>query len=401
MLTRVQCRTPDADKPGVKPLSIDHLRALVLGAERRQQLRASQSLLALGVYAAFACVQHLEVVLGMIPAQASWPLTAWNLSGGVMFFLIIRSGLNLRLPRIRDVSLTVPQQLWAMTGIAWSYAITGPARGAVMLIMLLVVIYSAFRQDAGQARRLAGMAFVMLGGVMVWKAWTDPQAYDPRVEAMHLLFAGIVIATVSALAVRIGRLRQRLQEQRGELSEALERIRRLATHDELTGLKNRRAALERLAETLKERSVERPALSLALIDLDHFKRINDTQGHAAGDAVLRRFAQCGQEVLGEHQLLARWGGEEFLLMLPDMPATEALRVLARLRQAVQRCSFADVAPDMLISFSAGVSECRHRSDLEAAIDRADSAMYQAKQAGRDRSLLAADCAQPREAPVPA
>lgn len=364
------------------------LRHLLLGDDSNQQIRAWLSLLALGVYAVFAVVQHLEVVLGLIAEGQSWPLTAWNLTGGLGFYLVIRSGLNLRIAAGRNRALTLPQQLWAMAGIAWSYAITGPARGAVMLIMLLILIFGVFSLDARQARRLVAIGFLMLGAVMVWKAWTDPVFYDPRVEGVHLLFAGIVMAAVSTLAVRLGRLRERLEQQRSELAGAVDRIQRLATHDELTGLKNRRAALERMREELATRSADRPLLSLALIDLDHFKRINDTLGHAAGDAVLRRFAECSQEVLRGADTLARWGGEEFLLMLPATRAGDAMEAVARLRQRLQQGGFADIAPGLAVSFSAGVAECREASDLEAAIERADAAMYRAKQSGRDRALLA-------------
>ena len=159
---------------------------LLLGNNPRQRMRISQAMLVLAVYVVFAGVQHLEVLLGLIDASQSWVLTAWNLTGGICFYACIRSGLNLRLKTGR--SLAIPQSMWAMVGISWSYAITGPARGAVILIMILVVIFTMFELKPSKARAVAAVAFAMLASVMVWKALTDPTHYDPRVEGMHLLF---------------------------------------------------------------------------------------------------------------------------------------------------------------------------------------------------------------------
>jgi len=360
-------------------------------------MRVSQAMLVLAVYVVFAGVQHLEVFLGLIDASQSWALTAWNLTGGICFYACIRSGLNLRLKTGR--SLAIPQSMWAMIGITWSYAITGPARGAVILIMILVVLFTMFELTPSKARAVAGGAFVMIGTAMVWKALTDPTRYDPRVEGMHLLFSGIVLAASSALAVRIGKLRARLQEQRAELADALERIRALATRDDLTGLANRRAAIDRMRDELAVRGRLEPLMSLALMDIDQFKLINDGHGHAVGDAVLRRFGESAQREMRLGDMLARWGGEEFLLVMPATAPTQAMAAMERVRQALRRTSFDDVAPGLVVTFSAGVSECAGERDLEAAIARADAAMYEAKRAGRDRVVAGAKAPSPHSEPV--
>jgi len=362
-------------------------RRWLIGNDPRQQLRASQALLVLVVYVIFAGVQHVEVLLGMIDATASWRLTAFNLFGSTAFYLVIRSGLNRRLPR--DRGLTLPQSLWAMTSIAWSYAITGPARGAVILIMMLIILFGMFSLTATKLRLHALTGFTLLAVVMVWKAVTDPDRYDPRVEAMHLVFAGVVMGTVAVLAVRLGRMRERLEAQRAELKQALERIQALATRDDLTGLLNRRAVLERLQLELREQECTLPRLCVALIDLDHFKRINDNFGHAAGDQVLRGFAELARAELRGGDVIARWGGEEFLVMLPGAGIEQGCNGLARIRQRLHASPFDEIEPGLVITFSAGVALCNSEDDLEAAIERADTAMYLAKQAGRDRSLVSA------------
>jgi diguanylate cyclase (GGDEF)-like protein len=370
---------------------VDAAGGVAFGREPRQRTRAVHAALVLLMYAGFAVAQHVEVLIGLVAADDSWPLMLYSLAGALLFYGLVRSGLNLRIAPQRDPALTLPQSLWAVGAICWAYAISGPARGAIAMIMVPVLVFGVFSLTPLQARRLALLAFAALAGVMVWKGWSDPVRYDPPVEAMHLVFAAGVIASVSALAQRVGAMRSRLQQQKRELAEALARIQRLATRDELTGLTNRRAASERMREelALQARRRDQPhaqsaAFALVLIDIDHFKRVNDTLGHAAGDEVLRRFAAAAEGVLREGELLARWGGEEFMLLLPGTDAAGAELAAERLRERLARESFADLAHDLIVTFSAGVATCGDGDSLDETVARADRALYAAKHSGRDR-----------------
>lgn len=355
----------------------------------RQPLRVSQTLLALGIYVVCAVGQHLEVMLGLIDERASWWLTVWNLSGGVAFFVATWAGLNVRWNASRAFALA--QSTWAMTSVAWSYAITGPARGAILMLVALIMFFAMFTMKTHHTRRIALLAILMMGGVMLGKALTDPGRYDPRVEVIHFLFFVIVMVSCAMLSIRIGTLRAKLEKQGTELSAALARIQALATRDELTGLLNRRAALEVLHGQLGDRGRDRPRLTVALIDLDHFKRINDLHGHVAGDTVLRRFAEVAGAEVREGDALARWGGEEFLLMMPGATVEQGHRVLARIRDRLKAASMEDVAAGLVVTFSAGLATCDDEGGLEPAIEAADRALYAAKAAGRDRSVSASDC----------
>ena len=360
--------------------------AWLLGHEQGQRRRASQALMVLGVYAAYAMVQQVEVWLGLMDGADSLPVIAFFIGGGLAFYAVIRLDWNLRLAR--DRALTVPQAVWAMTAAVWSYAVTGPARGAILLVLMNVIVFCIFALRPQRVRQLCLAAFGMLLGVMAWKSLGSSTPYDPRVEGVHLAFAALTIASVSLLSDRIGRMRERLESQRAELAQALQRIQALATCDELTGLTNRRAAMERMQQELAVRKRMEPLMSVALIDLDHFKRINDTHGHAAGDAVLRRFADCARATVRVGDTMARWGGEEFLLVMPATSAADAMRAMERLREQLRQQRFDDIAAGLQLSFSAGVAECLGPGDLEAAIERADHAMYQAKHGGRDRAVAA-------------
>jgi diguanylate cyclase (GGDEF)-like protein len=124
-----------------------------------------------------------------------------------------------------------------------------------------------------------------------------------------------------------------------------------------------------------------------LIDLDHFKAVNDQHGHAVGDAVLRGFAQVLREGLRETDGAGRWGGEEFLLVLPHLPASAAAALVDRLRGAVSERLLDPTVPALRVSFSAGISECAGGELAQDAIARADDALYAAKNAGRGRTVV--------------
>lgn len=160
---------------------------------------------------------------------------------------------------------------------------------------------------------------------------------------------------------------------------------RLAFTDALTELPNRRYTETRFHELLDHARARARPLVLASLDLDHFKQCNDRFGHDAGDAVLTTFARTARSLLRPADLLGRWGGEEFVLALPDADETEAAAILQRLRDAVAGQAL-PLAPGYTIRFSAGtVRADQQPGDLAELLTRADAALYQAKQAGRNQT----------------
>ena len=359
---------------------------VVLGAPGRQRVRASQSLLALVVYALFAAPQYAGVSLGLMDAQEVVWLTVLYLTGSLLFYCFIRTGLNERFTS--DPSLTLPQTAFGMLICAGAYAITGSARGAAMTLIVMIMVFAMFALRPAQSRALALFAFALLLAVMLWKSRTDPARYPPAVEMIHAVAVGIVLACVAVLAGRMGAIRARLKSQRIDLERALERIGELATRDDLTGLTNRRhmTTLMHNEQACQRRGDSK--MTIALLDIDLFKRINDTCGHPAGDAVLKAFAESSRKVLRETDVLARWGGEEFLLLLPGTAPEQALRSVERLRESLAQISFDAIHPGLKVTFSAGLSACEDECSIEACIERADQAMYRAKTQGRDCSVLA-------------
>ena len=163
-------------------------------------------------------------------------------------------------------------------------------------------------------------------------------------------------------------------------------LRVLADTDELTGLANRRAWLGRFDEVLALAASAERATAVLMIDIDHFKQVNDRHGHAVGDALLRHVAQVLGGALRDGDLLGRWGGEEFLALLPGSGRDEALAVAERMRQAVlARPLPTEEAGDGLpVQVSIGVASALGGAASRGMIEQADAALYRAKSAGRNR-----------------
>ena len=181
------------------------------------------------------------------------------------------------------------------------------------------------------------------------------------------------------VAQRILAFAKQVNAQKAALEAMNTQLQRLATTDELTGLANRRYFREQLSRHLTQDYGT--DVSLLLLDLDHFKRVNDQLGHLAGDEVLRQFARLLRNTAEEGEIMARYGGEEFAVLLPGINADEAMRVGERIRRAVEQYRWDDLS----ITVSVGVACQRVGETMEEdLVGRADGALYTAKDLGRNR-----------------
>jgi diguanylate cyclase (GGDEF)-like protein len=240
------------------------------------------------------------------------------------------------------------------------------------------------RMDPFMRRMLAIGIVVVAGSVgasMGLTAWlttdmdAESRAYGLLISAIIPgLVAPVAVSTIAWMAVRNHRL--------------LLEVDRLANHDELTGLLNRRAFLSRGGAWLAERAEGRTVVALA--DLDHFKRVNDQLGHAAGDAALRHVAMRLRETAPEGSLLARLGGEEFVLLCDWAGLSETQAAMERVRDgiAASPCPVAD-GVDVAVTVSIGIAIATPGDSMDALLRRADAAMYAAKHGGRNQTRVAA------------
>ena len=190
-------------------------------------------------------------------------------------------------------------------------------------------------------------------------------------------------------------LERKVEERTAELGQAMAELDRLARHDVLTGLSNRLAANERLHTEFVGMKRSHSAYAVLMLDIDFFKRVNDTHGHAVGDQVLQKVAQTMKKTLRESDFAARFGGEEFLALLPATNMAAALQVAEKLRQAVE-ASPDPVAGRMTVSIGLALANPEQANE-DAAVRAADDALYRAKREGRNQIQIAPESLEPVEA----
>ncbi|MDP1659128.1 MAG: GGDEF domain-containing protein [Methylotenera sp.] len=174
------------------------------------------------------------------------------------------------------------------------------------------------------------------------------------------------------------------EKQINELTTKLDYISEVAHEDFLTGALNRRGMDEAIDREFSRADRHNTSLSLAMLDIDHFKKINDTMGHSTGDVALAHLAKVVKGVLRSTDVLARYGGEEFVILLPGSKQADAVNVITGVQRDLTKNFFMHNSERVLITFSAGVSERITGESIDAVLPRADAALYLAKQTGRNR-----------------
>lgn len=308
--------------------------------------------------------------------MAAVAVTALAVSGHACFYFLIRRSRELN---ISPAQLSAYQGRFAILVTCLGYTMLGSVRGATLMVLLVILVFCAFTLEAKKTQSLSLFSVALLGLAMLYMWLSDPASFKLRTELIHFILVATMVIVVSVLTGRMNELRRTLHRQKSELAVALTRIQDLAIRDELTGLPNRRHII-----TLLESEIPHRPLCLALLDLDRFKGINDTYGHAAGDEVLRRLAAGAQSLLRPTDVLARWGGEEFLLLLPQTTLPQAHTLLDSFRTHAEGWAIAYGATNLQITFSAGLVELGCREHYRHAIERADALLYQAKSEGRNR-----------------
>lgn len=357
---------------------------LLLGTEPKQRLRLARSLGAAGVFVVCLMVEFAAVSLGMADKLQALAMSAFILIGLTGFYITLRTGWSLRWS---DPALTMPQMVFAMVSLTLAYGINPPVRGMMTMIMALVLVFGAFTLPPRRCSQLGWLSVVALAVVMLQSAIRAPALFAPRIEVFHFFLSALVLPVIGSLAGELSKLRAQQQAQKAELRIALEKVRQLATRDELTGLPNRRQILELLAHEERRALRQDAPLCSCMIDIDHFKQVNDTLGHQAGDEALQRFSTILSSALRAGDVLARWGGEEFMLLLPGTPIEEATKVLERLRKRCADPAQWVASPQLKVTFSAGLSAHISGESTQLAIARADAALYQAKKLGRNRVVV--------------
>jgi diguanylate cyclase (GGDEF)-like protein len=301
----------------------------------------------------------------------------------VLFYAIFRSGLNLR---FRDPSLTMPQILSSTLVILYALSQSKEGHGILALIYMMSFLFGVFRLSTRELLTLTALvafSYALIIGVQWYPdARTDPGAFNRM--ALNWIVLTAVLAFFSVMGGYISKLRKDLAGSKVRLEEALQRIEHLVSTDELTGVHNRRSLVDFLDRQKSRADRFGSTFSVLMVDIDHFKRINDALGHHAGDTVLSTFARAAAGNLRQTDVFGRYGGEEFLAILEQTPVQNVTIVAERLCALARELNFDELASGLRITVSIGGTDYRRPEGWQTTVARADQALYRAKEAGRDR-----------------
>jgi diguanylate cyclase (GGDEF)-like protein len=291
--------------------------------------------------------------------------------------------------RFPDHHLAVFQTIGHVV-IQLSFLIAAPEIGYAFLnVLFLIFAVASLRMTALQAALTWTFTTACVAPIFVLARIPIGMPVATPVErfAATLCFV-LTIGQCAFVGLYGDSLRKKLYRRGVELVEANKRIEQLAELDELTGSFNRRCIMRTLDDEIGRAQHDSRSCSIALIDLDWFKRINDHHGHPAGDEVLRTFAITVFANIRSIDRFGRYGGEEFLLVLPDLAEDSAARTVERLRAIVADLDWSALSPGMQVTLSAGVATLRSYESADTFLARADRALYTAKARGRNRIATA-------------
>jgi diguanylate cyclase (GGDEF)-like protein len=348
---------------------------------RARQRRQVQGMIGIS-YVIDALVLLAYARAGTIPATIGPTFAVCGLISVAGYILLSESGFT---ERFTDHYFVTPQVIVSMA-ILLAFTYIAPEVGVMFLCTLFVVF------NFGSLRSTPLQTTIIWTAMALGLAWlfllTDKPISMPH-ESPRERFATMTVFVLTIgrcmfLGIFSSTLRQTLYKNGLQLKEANKRIEELAALDELTGSFNRRRIMQMLDDEIVRTQRTKSPCSIALIDLDWFKRVNDTYGHPTGDEVLRTFAITVFANIRSMDRFGRYGGEEFLLVLPDTPGDTAARLLDRLRAIVADLDWSAFSPGMQVTVSAGVTTLRADETAENFLARADSALYAAKARGRNR-----------------
>lgn len=341
-----------------------------------QTLRLKRFFMALGSYLMWFSICVLFYWQGQLTRGSAKTLIISSL--GIIFcngliYATIRSGLN---KRFKDPSLTLIQMIVATFWVMVIAYYADAMRSLVLLTYLVVFIFGLFRLNVWQFLFLSVFAVINYSLVIFILHKTNP-ALVTMSDLLSIVVLAVVLPWFSLVGGYITRLRT-------QISHALSTIERLAIIDDLTQVFNRRQMYKILEhqKALGDRGIH--PFSICIFDLDHFKQVNDTFGHSAGDTVLKTIAQEAQRNLRNIDHIARYGGEEFILILTNVEKDQAMICADRIRNMVKRITFDNMPPTFRMTISVGVTEYKANEFIQQAINRADTALYRAKANGRDK-----------------
>lgn len=308
-------------------------------------------------------------------------ITFWL--GNFVFTAIFATGLN---KYFYDKSMSVLQLLWATTFSLIAIYFLNDLRDVILIFYFAMLSFGFFRFRAYQFILCGSFAVVGYLIVIVLLLINEPLRINYSHEILRFISFTVATLIIVYTGSAISRLRIEFRQKNIELAAAVELNTKLATTDDLTGLYTRRYFMEVLDQQKALSERDGSDFVICFADLDHFKHVNDGFGHHTGDMVLQIFSDIIRSSIREVDYAARFGGEEFVLLLVNTDIEQSLNVSERIREALEEFNFSDIAPALNVTVSIGLSNYKAYNSLQETLMSADNRMYRAKELGRNRVI---------------
>lgn len=295
----------------------------------------------------------------------------------ILFYSIFKLGIN---TRFREPSLMLPQLLISILIMLVVAYLERATQIALVPFILIVFSLGIFRLSTASLILLSAGCLSAYLGIIVLRAHVEGYGYAFQADLVQWFVLALTLPGMILVGKQIQNLRQLLRATRYQLEHYEEK----SVRDELTGLYNRRQIQTELEQAKLQADTLSIPFSICLIDIDKFKEINDNNGHLTGDTILKEFARVARDSIRDTDILGRYGGDEFVQILPDTDVKGAVMHAERLRVYAHFLDFQKILAQKRISLSIGVAQYRRGEKITDLIARADSALYQAKQLGRNR-----------------
>jgi diguanylate cyclase (GGDEF)-like protein len=352
----------------------------LLGTALAQRRAVKRLLLRIAIYAAVWVLLLLVALWGFASAAAVFLMISYGAVGMALSFALLRAGWA---PALAEPRFTFIQVMFAISATVIGYWLLPFIRGGALQVIFVLLAFDMHRVSARQLNIATATAVLALGLVWVELRREEPQQQLLE-EALSIVMAALFVPVLAMVGRAVRAIHLRQVRQKVELADALAQLEFLSRSDALTGAVNRRHMMTLLDDEAKRQRRSGRPMAIAMLDIDWFKRVNDSHGHAAGDAVLKEMTRCATAALRQTDVLARWGGEEFLLLMPETTLEQATGVAERVRELVRANDWSALVPGLQVTVSCGVSEHSAAATMAQTLERADAALYRAKQEGRDR-----------------
>jgi diguanylate cyclase len=354
--------------------------------QRRQQ-RLQMVWVVLGSYAVDCALLLALSLAGGLQASVALMYFGAGAAASALFYALLGTGWS---ERFEDHYLAGPQMI-VHAAVNLGFTLYAPQIGVLLMMVLFILFaFGALRVNPRRVLSgpLLGSVVVALGAVGVVVLVGDRLGL-PTATWQQRAVCGVWVVLILARSTVVGlysaRLRALLNKRNGELATTFEKLEQMASRDELTGALNRRSVMRLLDEERQRMLRTGQPFGVALFDLDHFKQVNDSFGHLAGDEALRHFTRTAVASMRTTDRLGRYGGEEFLMLLTATADEAHARAAAdRVRVGTADHDWTSVASGLKVTVSAGVALCQPGETAEQLLDRADRALYAAKREGRNR-----------------